>query len=197
MPPSSAACPHDGLLRSGTALFERRCGPFRAPGTPGVFAFGLRLVAWDGTALDVPDTLANAAEFGDTGKNGNPHAPHAARSCARSWSISCRRAVSGNAAASRSRPSNIHYTLRVTWHPLRPRETPLQARGTYLHLSFSSSRGGPRRPRGPSVLKGNTGRKTVQRRVGCEQKGPGGTGRGGTGCDFPCKRGHAPGAGQR
>ena len=104
MPPSSAACPHDGLLRSGTALFERRCGPFRAPGTPGVFAFGLRLVAWDGTALDVPDTLANAAEFGDTGKNGNPHAPHAARSCARSWSISCRRAVSGNAAASEAAP---------------------------------------------------------------------------------------------
>ncbi|WP_228389949.1 IS4 family transposase [Streptomyces smaragdinus] len=51
------------------ALFERRCGTLATPLTPGTFAFGLRLVAWDGTALDVPDTPANAAEFGFTGKD--------------------------------------------------------------------------------------------------------------------------------
>lgn len=50
------------------ALFERRCGPLATPTTSGAFAFGLRLVAWDGTALDVPDTPANAREFGFTGK---------------------------------------------------------------------------------------------------------------------------------
>ncbi|GGU48319.1 hypothetical protein GCM10010211_10670 [Streptomyces albospinus] len=51
-------------------LFERRCGTLATAATPGAFAFGLRLVAWDGTALDVPDTPANAEEFGFTGKNG-------------------------------------------------------------------------------------------------------------------------------
>jgi transposase IS4-like protein len=50
------------------ALFERRCGALATAATPDAFAFGLRLVAWDGTALDVPDTPANAAEFGFTGK---------------------------------------------------------------------------------------------------------------------------------
>ncbi|MEU1276577.1 IS4 family transposase [Streptomyces sp. NPDC005799] len=51
-------------------LFERRCGARAAPTTPGAFAFGLRLVAWDGTALDVPDTTENAATFGFTGRDG-------------------------------------------------------------------------------------------------------------------------------
>jgi hypothetical protein len=52
------------------ALFERLSGPLATPDLTSAFAFGLRLVAWDGTALDVPDTPANAAEFGFTGKNG-------------------------------------------------------------------------------------------------------------------------------
>ncbi|MEV5400973.1 IS4 family transposase [Streptomyces cellulosae] len=52
------------------ALFERRCGAQATPMTPGAFAFGLRLVAWDGTALDVPDTPENATEFGFTGRDG-------------------------------------------------------------------------------------------------------------------------------
>ncbi|MFD1277569.1 IS4 family transposase [Streptomyces kaempferi] len=52
------------------ALFERRCGAQATPATPGAFAFGLRLVAWDGTALDVPDTAENAAAFGFTGRDG-------------------------------------------------------------------------------------------------------------------------------
>ncbi|MFB7599774.1 IS4 family transposase [Streptomyces sp. NPDC056160] len=52
------------------ALFERRCGAQATPMTPGAFAFGLRLVAWDGTALDVPDSPENAATFGFTGRDG-------------------------------------------------------------------------------------------------------------------------------
>ncbi|WP_052270302.1 IS4 family transposase [Streptomyces sp. MUSC 125] len=58
------------------ALFERRCGTLAASLTPGAFAFGLRLVAWDGTALDIPDTPANAAEFGFTGKGGVNQSGH-------------------------------------------------------------------------------------------------------------------------
>ena len=40
-------------------------------GTPGAFAFGFRLVAWDGTGLDAADTPANAAAFGVT-QGGKP-----------------------------------------------------------------------------------------------------------------------------
>lgn len=58
------------------ALFERLCGPLATVRTPGAFAFGLRLVAWDGTVLDVPDTPANAAEFGFTGKDGLNQSGH-------------------------------------------------------------------------------------------------------------------------
>ena len=52
-------------------LFGRRRGPLAVAGTPGAFAFGLRLVAWDGTGLDAADTPANAAAFGVT-QGGNP-----------------------------------------------------------------------------------------------------------------------------
>ena len=45
-------------------LFERRCKPLARPDTPGAFAFGLRLMAIDGTLDDVADTPANAAYFG-------------------------------------------------------------------------------------------------------------------------------------
>jgi hypothetical protein len=45
-------------------LFGRRCGPLAEAGTPGAFAFGLRLAAWDGTGIDAADTPANAAAFG-------------------------------------------------------------------------------------------------------------------------------------
>lgn len=58
------------------ALFERRCGMLATTATAGAFAFGLRLVAWDGTALDVPDTPANAARFGFTGKGGVNQSGH-------------------------------------------------------------------------------------------------------------------------
>jgi hypothetical protein len=45
-------------------LFGLRRGPLAVAGTPGAFAFGLRLVAWDGTGIDAAGTPANAAAFG-------------------------------------------------------------------------------------------------------------------------------------
>src|SRR5687767_14081369 len=53
-------------------LFERLRGPRATPGTPGAFAFGRRVVVWDGTGIDAPDTEANAAEFGRAGGAGHP-----------------------------------------------------------------------------------------------------------------------------
>jgi hypothetical protein len=52
-------------------LFDRRRGPLAGEGTAGAFAFGLRLVAWDGTGIDVADTPENTREFGVT-QGGNP-----------------------------------------------------------------------------------------------------------------------------
>jgi len=45
-------------------LFELKCKPEALPQTPGAFAFGLRLMAIDGTYEDVADTKANAKYFG-------------------------------------------------------------------------------------------------------------------------------------
>lgn len=52
-------------------LFDLRRGPLAGKDTAGAFAFGLRLVAWDGTGIDVADTPANAREFGVT-QGGSP-----------------------------------------------------------------------------------------------------------------------------
>jgi Transposase DDE domain len=52
-------------------LFDLRRGALASAGTRGAFAFGLRLVAWDGTGLDAADTPANAEAFGVT-QGGNP-----------------------------------------------------------------------------------------------------------------------------
>src|SRR3954463_10461047 len=46
------------------ALFGRMQGPLVRAGTAGAFAFGLRIVAWDGTGIDAADTDANAEAFG-------------------------------------------------------------------------------------------------------------------------------------
>lgn len=46
------------------ALFQRFAGPVATPETPGAFLFGLRLMAIDGTTLDLPDTPENARLFG-------------------------------------------------------------------------------------------------------------------------------------
>ena len=45
------------------ALFARLRGTQALPGAPGAFLAGLRLVSWDATMLDVPDSPANAAAF--------------------------------------------------------------------------------------------------------------------------------------
>jgi hypothetical protein len=44
-------------------LFVRLRGPQAAPGAPGAFLGGLRLVSWDATTLDVPDSAANGQSF--------------------------------------------------------------------------------------------------------------------------------------
>jgi Transposase DDE domain/Insertion element 4 transposase N-terminal len=45
-------------------LFVLKCQPLAQPETPGAFAYGLRLMALDGTLDDVTDTPANARYFG-------------------------------------------------------------------------------------------------------------------------------------
>lgn len=49
------------------ALFERVASPTSAQGSAGSWWRGLRLVAIDGTVLDVPDTAPNEAHFGKPG----------------------------------------------------------------------------------------------------------------------------------
>jgi len=44
-------------------LFARLRGPQAEPGAPGAFLCGLRLVSWDATTLDVPDSPANNEAF--------------------------------------------------------------------------------------------------------------------------------------
>ena len=45
-------------------LFERVAAPLAAPGAPGAWCAGRRLMAVDGTNLDTQDTPLNLAEFG-------------------------------------------------------------------------------------------------------------------------------------
>src|SRR5262249_27679346 len=65
--PSAAALAR-GRERLGSKpfelLFDRCRGPLAAAGSPGAFAFGRRLVAWDGTVLDAVPSPGNAAAFG-------------------------------------------------------------------------------------------------------------------------------------
>jgi Transposase DDE domain/Insertion element 4 transposase N-terminal len=55
-------------------LFVHKCKPLASEQTPGAFAFGLRLMAIDGTLEDVADTKANASYFGRhcTGETQSP-----------------------------------------------------------------------------------------------------------------------------
>ena len=48
-------------------LWERTAEPLAEPGSPGAFHRDLRLVALDGTTLDLPDTAANRTHFGKPG----------------------------------------------------------------------------------------------------------------------------------
>ena len=50
-------------------LFRRGCEPLGRTDTPGAFRFGRRLVSMDGTTLDVPDSVENAAAFGRPGSS--------------------------------------------------------------------------------------------------------------------------------
>ena len=51
------------------ALFRRVARPLAGPGAPGSWLAGRRLVAIDGTCLDVADTVVNATFFGRPGVN--------------------------------------------------------------------------------------------------------------------------------
>jgi hypothetical protein len=53
--------------RAMSQLFNQVASPLGTPQTPGVFLCGLRVMAVDGTVLDVPDTPANAKVFGYPG----------------------------------------------------------------------------------------------------------------------------------
>ena len=55
-------------------LFEQVVHPMATPATPGAFLSGLRLMAIDGTLLDVPDSVANAKVFGYPGTRFGHHA---------------------------------------------------------------------------------------------------------------------------
>jgi len=50
--------------RPVVALFRQWCRPLATPAMPGAFLFGLRLLAPDGSHLDLPDTPANERGFG-------------------------------------------------------------------------------------------------------------------------------------
>ncbi|MGH3504793.1 MAG: IS4 family transposase [Nocardioidaceae bacterium] len=71
-PPSKSAI-FQARARLGSeplaALFERVAEPIGVEDTPGVWLAGRRLVAIDGTCLDVADTAVNAAHFGRPGVN--------------------------------------------------------------------------------------------------------------------------------
>ena len=71
-PPSKSAI-FQARARLGSqplaALFERVARPIGVEQTPGVWLAGRRLVAVDGTCLDVADTTANTAHFGRPGVN--------------------------------------------------------------------------------------------------------------------------------
>jgi hypothetical protein len=53
-------------------LLARLVGPLATPSTPGAFAFGRRVVAWDGSGIDVADTDDNVAAFGRASGTGYP-----------------------------------------------------------------------------------------------------------------------------
>ncbi len=61
-------------VRPMRELFRQVAGPLAAPGTPGAFYRGWRLMGIDGTTLDMPDTPANARVFGRGGNQRSPYA---------------------------------------------------------------------------------------------------------------------------
>lgn len=57
-------------------IFERVVRPLATPQTPGAFLGGLRVMAVDGSLLDVPDSPANARVFGYPGTRFGNHAAY-------------------------------------------------------------------------------------------------------------------------
>ncbi len=55
-------------------LFKAGCRPLATADTAGAFAYGLRLVALDGSLDEVPDSEANSAYFGRSGTQRGPSA---------------------------------------------------------------------------------------------------------------------------
>jgi hypothetical protein len=55
-------------------LFKAVCRPLATPETRGAFAYGLRLVALDGSVDEVPDSAANSAYFGRASAQRGPSA---------------------------------------------------------------------------------------------------------------------------
>jgi hypothetical protein len=70
VPTSSALAKARRRLGTGPVreLFHRLAGPLATAATPGAGAFGLLLVTWDGSFLEVPDTPANGRVFGYPGR---------------------------------------------------------------------------------------------------------------------------------
>lgn len=60
--------------RAMSQLFEQIVRPKATPQTPGAFLGGLRVMAVDGTVLDVPDSFANARVFGYPNTRPGTHA---------------------------------------------------------------------------------------------------------------------------
>ncbi|MGH9190239.1 MAG: IS4 family transposase [Acidimicrobiales bacterium] len=71
LPSKSAIFQARARLGAGpvAALFARVAAPLAEPGAPGAWLAGRRLVAIDGTCLDVADTVENAEWFGRPGVN--------------------------------------------------------------------------------------------------------------------------------
>ena len=61
-------------VRPMRELFQEVAKPIATPETPGAFHRGLRLMAIDGTTLDMPDTEANETVFGRGGNQRSPNA---------------------------------------------------------------------------------------------------------------------------
>lgn len=79
-PDPSAAALRQARRRVGvsplSALFDKVKGVLARPGTAGAWWRGLRVVTWDGTELEVPDTTVNVGFFGRrTGTHGQAGFP--------------------------------------------------------------------------------------------------------------------------
>ncbi len=85
-------------------LFRRVCHPLATPATPGAYLSGLRLMALDGTTLDVPDTPANVSTFG---RQPTPRGAAPGRGCNSSPSVSAAHTRSATRGSGRGTPTSV------------------------------------------------------------------------------------------